>query len=182
MVLSGSKCVACYDPDTGKQIWIIDGPTEQFVASLVYLDGIFFITGGFPEYHVLGIEPDGRATSRKTHVLWRDKVRPRLRPLADRVGKYFFIVSDDGIATCFEAKTGSAKWKEQLGSHHSASPVAAGGYLYFPDDDGETYVAQGGATFELVAKNKLGEEASRRRRLARPIFIRTTGHLLCIGK
>ncbi|MDZ4286640.1 MAG: PQQ-binding-like beta-propeller repeat protein, partial [Prosthecobacter sp.] len=35
MVLSGSMCVASYDPDTGKLIWIIDGPTEQFVASLV---------------------------------------------------------------------------------------------------------------------------------------------------
>src|SRR5262249_31937670 len=32
LVLSGSKCVASYDPETGKQLWIIDGPTEQYVA------------------------------------------------------------------------------------------------------------------------------------------------------
>jgi outer membrane protein assembly factor BamB len=29
LVLSGSKCVAAYDADTGKQHWIIDGPTEE---------------------------------------------------------------------------------------------------------------------------------------------------------
>ena len=34
LILSGSKSVASYDPDTGKQHWVIDGPTDQFVASL----------------------------------------------------------------------------------------------------------------------------------------------------
>ena len=38
-----------YDPDTGKQIWVMDGPTEQFVASLVYTEDVLFVTGGFPE-------------------------------------------------------------------------------------------------------------------------------------
>src|SRR5260370_12916570 len=42
LVLSGSMCVAGYDPDTGKQRWLIDGPTEQYVASLVFGDGLFF--------------------------------------------------------------------------------------------------------------------------------------------
>ena len=53
MVLSGSDHVTSYDPDTGKKLWEIDGPTEQFVASFVYHDGLFFMTGGFPERHVL---------------------------------------------------------------------------------------------------------------------------------
>ena len=35
MVLSGDKCVASYDPNNGRLHWIIDGPTEQFVASPV---------------------------------------------------------------------------------------------------------------------------------------------------
>ena len=35
LVLSGSKCVTGYDADTGKLLWIHDGPTEQYVASLV---------------------------------------------------------------------------------------------------------------------------------------------------
>ena len=32
MILAGSKCVASYDPNDGSQHWVIDGPTEQFVA------------------------------------------------------------------------------------------------------------------------------------------------------
>src|SRR5438477_1312421 len=48
MVLSGDKCVASYNPATGARNWIIDGPTEQFVASPVYSPkhDLVFITGG----------------------------------------------------------------------------------------------------------------------------------------
>ena len=72
MVLSGSKCVASYDPDTGKPHWLVDGPTEQFVAAVVYADHMFFVTGGFPESHILGIRPDGAGNVTATHIAWRD--------------------------------------------------------------------------------------------------------------
>jgi len=61
MVLAGSQCVASYDPATGKLHWIIDGPTDQFVASPVYSErtGLVYITGGYPDHHILAIKPDG---------------------------------------------------------------------------------------------------------------------------
>ena len=71
LVLSGSKCVTSYDADTGKLLWIIDGPTEQYVASMVYHDGLFFLTAGFPEYHFLAVRPDGSGNVTDTHVVWR---------------------------------------------------------------------------------------------------------------
>lgn len=185
MVLSGSKCVASYDPDTGKQIWIIDGPTEQFVASMVYAEGVFFITGGFPEYHVLGIRPDGEGNVTKTHILWRDEGKEICSYVPSPVawGSYFFIVSDIGTATCFEARTGKRMWKEKLGRHHSASPVAAGGYLYFPDDKGVTHVVKAGPTFEAVAHNEIGEECYASPALAHGrIYLRTVRNLYCIGE
>jgi len=57
LVFAGSNCTAAYDPDTGKQIWIIDGPTEQFVASLVYRNDVMFMTYGFPKRGVMGTRP-----------------------------------------------------------------------------------------------------------------------------
>src|SRR5204863_5561999 len=78
LVLSGSMCVASYDPDSGKLLWIIDGPTEQYVASLVYTEGLFFLTTGFPEYHLMGIRPDGRGNITKSHIAWHHaKMSPR---------------------------------------------------------------------------------------------------------
>src|SRR5262249_24607768 len=151
---SGSKCVASYDPDTGEQLWIIDGPTEQFVASLVYLDGLFFMTAGFPEYHVMAIRPDGRGNVTKKHVAWDHKgakTDMSYVPSPVAYGKWFFLVSDEGTASCYETQTGNRLWLERLGRHHSASPVEAGGHLYFLADDGTMYVLKASDKFEGVA-------------------------------
>ena len=73
LVLSGSKCFASYDPDTGKLHRIMDGPTEQFVASPVYGQGLFFLTAGFPTFHDLAVRPDGSGNVTKTHVVWHEQ-------------------------------------------------------------------------------------------------------------
>jgi outer membrane protein assembly factor BamB len=185
LVLSGSKCVASYDPDTGKQLWLIDGPTEQYVASLVYGSGLFFLTCGYPTHHVMGIKPDGTGNVTSSHVAWHERGGARLisyvpSPIAH--DKYFFIVSDEGYASCHDAKTGERLWSQKLGRRHSASIVSAEGNLYFADDDGDTFVVKAGPKYELVARNKLGEECYASPAISRgQLFIRTTGHLWCVG-
>ena len=185
MVLSGSKCVASYDPRTGKRHWIVDGPTEQFVASLVYGQGLFMMTGGFPTLHLMGIRPDGEGNVTRTHVSWHIRASRKTAsyvPSPIVAGEYFFVVSDFGPASCLEAKTGKLMWRETLGRHHSASPVSANGLLYFPDDDGVTHVLKASPKFEVVAKNALGEKC-----FASPavsggqIFLRALYNLYCIG-
>jgi outer membrane protein assembly factor BamB len=187
MVMSGSKCVAGYDPDTGKQWWIIDGPTEQFVSSLVFLEDTFFLTAGFPTHHYMGIKPDGAGNVTRTHVAWHHEVKNAREgayvPSPVAYGHWFFAVSDDGILNCFDAKGGEWKWRERLGKHHSASPVLAGGHLYFTADSGDTYVLKAGDKFEVVSKNPLGEECYASPAVSRgQIFLRGDRHLFCIGK
>lgn len=183
LVLSGSKCVASYDPDTGRQLWIVDGPTDQYVASLVYADGVFFVTGGYPDRYLTGIRPDGEGNVTRTHVLWqheREGVAYVPSPVA--WGPHFFVVSDDGLAVALEAKTGRRLWKARLGPHHTASPVAADRHLYFTDDRGTTHVLKAGPAFEPVARNELGEECYASPALSRGRFyFRTARHLWCIG-
>ena len=82
LVLTGCKCVASYDPDTGKQLWIIDGPTEQFVSSMVLHDGVLLLTAGFPVYWVMAIDPSGSGNVTKTHILWSKKNEGGYVPVA----------------------------------------------------------------------------------------------------
>jgi outer membrane protein assembly factor BamB len=183
LVLSGSKCVAAYEPDTGKQIWLIDGPTEQFVASPAYAMGLVMITGGFPDLHILGIDPRGSGNVTATHIKWRTHRGVSYVPSPVAHGGYFFVVADNGIASCLDAKTGDLKWKERLGRRHSASLIAAGGHVYFVDDDGETFVVKAAPTYELVSQNTLGEPCFASPAVAGgQLFIRTEQHLYCIGK
>jgi outer membrane protein assembly factor BamB len=183
MALSGSKSVCSYDPDTGKPIWWMAGPTEQFVATLVYTDGILFVTGGFPDFHVLGVDPGGSGDVLNTHIKWRDRRGASYVPSPIAADGHFFIASDNGIGSCFEAKTGRVKWKERLGRRHSASAIAAGGNAYFLDDDGETFVIKASPEYELVSQNSLGEAAFASPAISRgQLFIRTAKHLWCIGQ
>ena len=184
MVLSGSKCVASYDPGTGRPLWIVDGPTDQFVASLVFTDGVFMMTGGYPTLHILGIRPDGEGNVTDSHVVWHLKDRKIVSyvPSPIAADKWFFVVSDAGQASCLEAPTGKVLWSERLGKHHSASPVSAGGNLYFLDDDGVMHIVKAGPAFEPVGRSDLGEPCRASPAISRGhIYIRGVKNLYRIG-
>ena len=70
LVMSGSKQIVSLDPQTGGAVWRIEGPTEQFVASMVYDGSRFYMAAGFPKHHVMSIRPDGSGNVTDTHVTW----------------------------------------------------------------------------------------------------------------
>jgi len=182
LILSGTKCVASYDPDTGLEHWIIDGPTEQFVASPVANGDLLFITAGFPELHMMAIDPTGRGNVTSTHIRWRTARDCSYVPSPIAFGPYFIVVSDEGVATSLVAKTGEVVWRERLGDGHRASIVSAEGRVYFLSDRGVATVAKPGPPLEILSKNEIGE-----RTFASPaisggnIFIRGENHLFAIG-
>ncbi|MFZ9574462.1 MAG: pantoate--beta-alanine ligase, partial [Limnohabitans sp.] len=165
----GDRSVASYDPDTGKQHWYFKGPTEQYVASLVYNEkaDLLFMTAGFPQHHLLGLRHTGSGhlgdiyhLPEITHpqVAWHHTKASMVSYVPSPIseGDYFLVVGDQGHANCLLAKTGEPLWSEKIGRSH-ASLVSANGLVYFLNDDGVAYVVKPGRTFELVAKNELGE-------------------------
>jgi outer membrane protein assembly factor BamB len=182
LVLTGSKCVASYDPDTGKPNWQIDGPTEQFVSSMILHDGVLFLTAGYPENWVMAIKPDGSGNVTKSHVLWAKNKEGGYVPSPVAFGGKFFFVTDNGLASCWDAKAGRREWNERLGKRHSASAVVADGWVYFTADEGDTYVLKASPEFEVLAKNPLGERCYSSPAFSDgEIFIRGVEHLFCIG-
>ncbi|HTU92440.1 MAG TPA: PQQ-binding-like beta-propeller repeat protein [Gemmataceae bacterium] len=192
LVLSGSKCVTGYDADTGKLLWIIDGPTEQYVASLVFLDDVLFLTTGFPEFHLMGISPEGQGNiTHSKYIRWH--IPHKINRVSSNSGASyvpspiaangdFYVASDTGYLSCLEAQTGKRLWKKKLARHVSASPVLADGYLYFVDDDAATYVLKADAEFALLHQNKLDDECYSSPAVSQgQIFIRGLHNLYCIG-
>ncbi len=185
MMLSGSKSIASFDPRTGKRQWVIDGPTEQFVASLVYHEGLVFVTGGFPDKHIMAIDPRGSGNLTKSeNIKWhieRNGVSYVPSPVA--TAGLFFIVSDEGVGTCRDAKTGEVQWQKRIGRHNSASLVTAEGRVYFLDDDGVMRVVKAAREYEVIAENKLGEATYASPAMSHgQLLIRGEKHLFCIGQ
>jgi outer membrane protein assembly factor BamB len=169
MILSGSKCVASYDPRNGQRHWIIDGPTEQFVASMVYnpKHNMLLMTGGYPDHH----------------IAWRTNKGVSYVPSPISEGDYFVVVSDSGVATCFHAATGELYWNERIGPHAHSSIVSAEGLIYCTTDDGATTVIKPGPKFEVIAHNTLGEPCYSSPAISDGrVFVRGAKHLFCFAE
>lgn len=152
MVLCGCGIVASYDPRTGDQIWSTTGTAEAAVGSPVVDEDLVFASGGYPEQETIGLKPDGT-------VAWRNNVKSYVPSLLAYAG-CVYLVSDDGIARCYEAATGREKWKHRVGGNFRVSPIVSGNRIYATDMSGTTTVfAANPEKFELIAKNHLGTEA-----------------------
>ncbi len=181
MVFPGSHCVVSLDPNDGTTHWQIDGPTEQYVASMVYDGNLFYLAAGFPTYHVMGIRPDGKGNVTDSHVAWHVTDAKCYVPSPVLTDGYLFVPDDRGTANCFQAATGERFWQERLGNHFSASLVTARGLVFFLADDGTMTIVRPGPKLQVVGTNELAEECRASPAIANGrIYLRGDKHLYCI--
>ena len=75
LVQCGDRSITSFDPDTGKVVWTVDGPSQEFVATPFFdaASGLVFASSSWPERHLLAIRPNGEGNVSETHVAWRNK-------------------------------------------------------------------------------------------------------------
>jgi outer membrane protein assembly factor BamB len=185
LISPASGFVGAYNPKDGRELWRVRyGEGYSVVPRPVYAHGLLFLSSGFDRPIVYAINPKGaQGDATLNHVAWTNSKGAPTTPSPLVVGNEVYLVSDGGIASCLDSLTGKVHWSERLGGGFSASPVAAEGRIYFQSESGMGYVVKAAKTYELLAKNDLGE-----RSLASPaildncILIRTESHLWRIGK
>jgi hypothetical protein len=184
LIQCGDRRVTSFNPDTGDEIWTVDGPSEEFVASPVYGEkaGLVFISSSWPRQALLAIRPDGSGNVTTNKVVWRDLKGAPYVPSMMVAGEFLLTVNNGGTTYCYEAATGDVLWQEKFGRHH-ASPVLLGGLVYFINDDGQINVVKPGAKFERVAQYNLGEPCYASPAISRgQVFLRGFTNLFCLGE
>jgi len=184
LIQCGDRCVAGFDPDTGEQLWIVDGPSQEFVATPVYSEaaGLVFISSSWPKQVLLAIRPNGRGDGTKTHVAWSDRKGAPYVPSMIVVGDLLFSINRGGMVFCYEAATGEVLWQKKLGRHH-ASPVLVAGRVFFINDNGQVNVIKPGREFECLATYELGESCYASPAISDgQVFVRGFQHLFCFGR
>ena len=109
----------------------------------------------FISRNCLAVRPDGAGDVTSTHVAWSFARGVPLTPSPLLVDDLIYIVSDNGIVTCLDAKSGKDYWRQRLGESYSASPIYAEGRIYFTSEGGETTVIAHGKAFQKLAANQL---------------------------
>jgi outer membrane protein assembly factor BamB len=175
VVAPGSGVVNGVDAETGKELWAVTYDGYSVVPRPVAGHGLVFLSTGFdrPSLLAIKVEPGFRAS-----VAWKTSQDVPTNPSPLLVGDELYTVSDKGIATCLDAKTGKVHWRERVPGQYTASPVAAGGFVYLQSEDGTGTVLKAGTAFEVVATNKLGERTQASYAVdGDALLIRTERHL-----
>lgn len=183
LVSSAGDVIQGFDPATGERRWSVRAEGEGAVPSPVVGEGLVFTASGFGNPRLRAVRLGDTGAAAGHDIAWESKRIVPMMPSAVYVSPWLFVVTEKGIAACFEAATGKLHWQERIGGSYSASPVAADGHVYFLSEDGETVVIKASATFTLVARNPLREPCQASMAVSRrQLFLRTKDHLFRIGK
>jgi outer membrane protein assembly factor BamB len=179
VISPGAYRAVSYEPRTGKELWQVRyGDGFSNVPRPVYSNGLVFICTGFQQPSLLAVRLDGRGDVTKSHIAWTLKRGVSLTPSPLLIGDELYMVSDNGVASCIDAKTGAPHWQVRLGGNHSASPIYADGRIYFLSEEGESVVIAPGKEFKALAKNQLDGPTLASMAVSNgSIFVRSQTHL-----
>jgi outer membrane protein assembly factor BamB len=193
LIVNGYQHAGGYDPWTGRELWRLSGGGDIPVPTPVVAHGLVFLSSSHGRNKPLcairlgatgDITPaDGGQLGE--HIAWyheRGGVYMQT-PIVD--GEYLYACRNNGVLSCYEARTGELVYRERIGDGggFTASPVAAGGKLYFTAEEGDVHVVRAGPTFEILGTGRIPEVC-----MATPaisdgmLIVRAKSHVYGIGE
>jgi outer membrane protein assembly factor BamB len=121
-----------------------------------------------------------------SQVAWRYSKGTAHVPSPILYGDYIYLMTDNGIFTCLDARSGQVKYQGKrlpASATFTSSPVAFDGAILVSSEDGDTYVLKAGPVYQLLRSNSLGEPIFASPAIADgKILIRGEKSLYCIGQ
>ena len=193
VISPGSGSVCAYDPADGTEIWrVMYGDGYSVIPRPLYAHGLVYVCTGYGTPNLLAIQPTGKGDVTNTHVKWQYRRGVPHTPSLLIVGNELYMVSDRGMASCLDARTGKRHWQQRLPTQSlpdeqkdgfSASPVYASGKIYFQSENGVGTVVEAARQFRQLAVNRIGERTLASYAISRDAFlIRSANHLYRIAR
>ncbi|HKP83333.1 MAG TPA: PQQ-binding-like beta-propeller repeat protein, partial [Pyrinomonadaceae bacterium] len=189
LITSGTKYYRGYDPLTGKEQWRMADGVDVKIPTPLATNDLYFLGGGGTNgrrtFYAVRAGVKGEIKPGEAGIAWQSvQIKPHIvTPIV--YGDYLYVCTDNGILSQYKITTGEPGFRARLGTggSFSASPVAANGKVYFASEDGDVFVIKAGPTFELLARNPVGEVMIATPAIAdKMIIIRGQHHVFGIGK
>ena len=182
-VIPGAQWFISYDPATGDEIWRVDhGSGFSNVPRPVFDGERVYLCTGFGKPQLWAVRANGAGDVSDTHVDWRQKQQiPAMSSPVVSDGR-IYVISDGGVASCFDTTNGEMIWRERIPGKYSASPLLADGRIYFCSQEGRTTVVADAAEYEELASNQLdGMHLASPAVTGEDLILRTDSHLYRIS-
>ena len=158
LLSTGADWLYAYDPADGRELWKQAYGVLGFsiVPRPIVGHGMAFISTSFMQPELLAVKlPTGDALP---EIAWRVKKSVPNIPSPILVGDEIVMVSDKGVATCLDAKSGEVCFSERLGGNFCSSPLYADGQIWVGNREGQTFILTPGQEFHVEATNQLDGE------------------------
>lgn len=185
LITSGNELVISYDPVTGKELWRCKGVESNAIPSPLAGHNMVFISAGYPAKRTIAVRLGGSGDLTNTpNIVWKYEKGSAYVPSPILYGDYVYLMTDRGILTCLDARTGQIKYeggRVPIPATFTASPVAFDGKILLTSEDGDTFVIKAGPSHEVLRTNSIGEPVYASPAIAEGrIFIRGEKNLYCI--
>lgn len=174
----GPNHFAAYDLSSGEELWRVLAPGWSVVPQPALGHGLVIYNHDYDHPELMAVKLGGKGDVTDSHVVWRIKRGAPSTPSPLLVGEELYFVSDNGVASCVNAKTGERHWMERLGGNYSASPIFANDRVLFLNETGVATWVKTGTEFVVLGRNEVSG-----RTFATPAFsngamyLRTDEHL-----
>jgi outer membrane protein assembly factor BamB len=178
LVSTGANQCNVLDPRTGREIWRVQyNGFSNIPVPLIDRDRVFIVTD-FIRPQLWAIRADGNGDVTHTHVSWKLTRQVGSSPTPVLFRGRIYLVSDQGVATCVTADSGTVIWQHRIGGTFSASVVALGEHIYFSSEQGKVTVIRPEDGYHVVAANELDGRIFATPVVAgRALILRTDTHL-----
>jgi outer membrane protein assembly factor BamB len=184
LISGGGDRIQAFHPDDGRLIWTVYSQGEGVVPSIVVGESLVYTASGFEASAIRVVKTGGKGDVTRSMIAWEQTQGvPSLASFV-LVGDRLFSITDVGVAHCFDAKTGKILGKSRIGGNFAASPVVAGGKIYFLNRAGECSIVEPTPEFKVTARNALPKgdyQASPAFSNGRIVF-RSDDKLYCVGE
>ena len=157
LVSPSAGATMAYVPETGEEIWRVRSGGMNAAALPLFGHGLVYVTSAAGGFQLFAVRPDGHGDVTDTHVAWKFAKNIPTRSSQILIGERLFMISDTGVASCVDAKSGQGVWQKRLEGAFSASPLYAEGRVYFFGEEGEIPVVAAADECRLLATNHLDE-------------------------
>jgi outer membrane protein assembly factor BamB len=151
----GPGHLGIYALDDGLEIARVRAPGWSVVPQPVFAHGLVIYNRDYDHPELMAVKLGGTGDITESHVAWRLERGAPSTPSPLLVGDELYFVSDDGIASCIDVKTGTSYWMKRLGGNYSASPVLANGRILTLSETGQATWLALGKEFATLGTNEL---------------------------
>ena len=186
VIVNGTHRVRCYVARTGEELWSCGGQSINAIPSPVRFAETAICMSGYRSAAAFAVplNSSGDITGSEA-IRWQYHTGTPYVPSPAVSGhRILFTAANTDVLSCLDARTGKPLTDRRrlpgVGSLY-ASPLVAGGHVYFTGREGTTVVLKDNETLDVAAVNVLNDAIDASPvAVGRQLFLRSRTRLYCI--